>query len=341
MNKYLITLSILIIVVILAGISVVFLYNIPTQYNTLNIQTNNPEALLDEVNTFDEQTYKNEKFEFEFKYPKDWKAITREEYPPYVQVVPNDISHSDNIFPLNIYPEGSGTISVFDAENLKNYDIKELSIDGRLAWEIGTPKDSEVNYLSRYITIEDLNDTKWDELNEISYSFRGKVRYEDLYNEYAPIYDRIIESIIFNADIIDTSDWQTYRNDEYGFEFKYPAGWSIVDTDGLKIKLIPPGKSLGYEYNGDIVITVEEPNGLDIKSYYNGKDRNNLFTEAEGGIEEFFVAGKKATRFSNICCMFPDNQIVIIEFDDKFLGLGAIDSFGTFNNLIKTINFSL
>ena len=26
---------------------------------------------------------------------------------------------------------------------------------------------------------------------------------------------------------IDTSDWLTYRNEEYGFEFKYPRGWHV------------------------------------------------------------------------------------------------------------------
>jgi len=29
------------------------------------------------------------------------------------------------------------------------------------------------------------------------------------------------------AEEIDTSNWKTYRNEEYGFEFKYPEGWTI------------------------------------------------------------------------------------------------------------------
>ncbi len=29
---------------------------------------------------------------------------------------------------------------------------------------------------------------------------------------------------------IDTSDWKTYRNEEYGFEFKYPKEWAIKKT---------------------------------------------------------------------------------------------------------------
>jgi len=29
------------------------------------------------------------------------------------------------------------------------------------------------------------------------------------------------------SEIINTDDWLTYRNEEYGFEVKYPEGWSI------------------------------------------------------------------------------------------------------------------
>src|SRR5262245_35594818 len=33
----------------------------------------------------------------------------------------------------------------------------------------------------------------------------------------------------------DTSGWKTYRNEEYGFEFKYPSAWSIKKTDRLSV----------------------------------------------------------------------------------------------------------
>jgi len=42
-----------------------------------------------------------------------------------------------------------------------------------------------------------------------------------------------------NSQPIDTSDWQTYRNEELGFEVKYPEGWKVEILPN-EIKLFNP-----------------------------------------------------------------------------------------------------
>jgi hypothetical protein len=48
-----------------------------------------------------------------------------------------------------------------------------------------------------------------------------------------------LEEIILETEEIDISDWQTYRNEEYGFEFRYPRDWNIDydKKDGISINL--------------------------------------------------------------------------------------------------------
>ena len=41
----------------------------------------------------------------------------------------------------------------------------------------------------------------------------------------------VIDALLL-AEEIDTSDWQTYQNEEYGFEFKYPKKWFVYEREG-------------------------------------------------------------------------------------------------------------
>ncbi len=37
---------------------------------------------------------------------------------------------------------------------------------------------------------------------------------------------------------VDTSNWQTYRDEEYGFEFKYPSVWRVIDQRADSVVIV-------------------------------------------------------------------------------------------------------
>lgn len=101
----------------------------------------------------------------------------------------------------------------------------------------------------------------------------------------------------------DTSDftlsevegWQTYRNDEYGFELEYPRDWVQVSSDPRENELFSVGfrreaLNPSSEVYADVHLTVNtqtQPLDWPIKDYYVGEWR---ITDGE----EIYVDGKKA-----------------------------------------------
>lgn len=82
---------------------------------------------------------------------------------------------------------------------------------------------------------------------------------------------------------IDTSDWKTYQNEQYGFEFKYPPTLSIKESD-IYINVLFADS---FNINIDVL-----DNGLDPKTI---KSAIGIVTQES--LEEVVVGGRLSYRF--------------------------------------------
>ena len=54
--------------------------------------------------------------------------------------------------------------------------------------------------------------------------------------------------------LLDTSDWETCRNEEYGYEFKYPRGWYMYNSEESYSKESPIIVREGLNCIGGIIL---------------------------------------------------------------------------------------
>ena len=124
---------------------------------------------------------------------------------------------------------------------------------------------------------------------------------------------------------IDTSDWLTYRNEEYGFEVRYPEGWMPVRTIGETVVGFRP-KSMEVMNDSWTAVYIEvfqNENYLTIEEFYQKESRRNLFHESNSQVN-LVVNGNQAVQFNQVYGPIP-NIVLTVVFQNKIYEISRHD----------------
>jgi len=228
----------------------------------------------------DQKTYKNAKYGFEFKIPLnalnnnqghcDVEEIENKitvcgDQGQYVEIFEKDSEQTlkeaiEEQFLKDYSSDKCWVEEIIREVNPNNYEYATIeypvSTDGDFPWEnwSSCPSYSRSNGISYFMA---------DPQHPDKFTFFSIGQYALQTNDKS-LWQETFKFIEIN----DTSNWETYKNEEYGFEVNYPRDWRADETSKEYIAFVFPGREPAPQFPGDIVISVSDNHqSLNIENY--------------------------------------------------------------------------
>ncbi len=167
------------------------------------------------------QTYRDKEFGFEFKYPFNWGIKDATEYNRGLTGFDFDLFFCDGIpctggvglgGNIRVRLSGYKNINISDQELINKFTNQGPIQQGKKSFGILS--------FNEYV----FSGFKW----EITENKKVKVIWEKENYTREDLFNQILSTFKFIEAQINISNWKTYRNTKYGYEFKYPDNVGTV-----------------------------------------------------------------------------------------------------------------
>jgi hypothetical protein len=288
------------------------------------------------------KTYRNDKYGFEVKYPRDWFLNIRGE--------------SVHFSVSSVSPVEEGDIGEEIGINFYDND-RSLDINDWLK-----------EYYADEIDFSKLNITTFTVLSGVKFALVRNAPSEFPYNieAYAILDNRVIGIVLEPIRLFEnvyfeilstfkfiaptptpdpTANWKTYRNEKYGFEFRYPNDWLALPERALVEKGLPRPLTELYapnrnEYPMIVISSIIVPGNFDAEKYIADNYAQIINLKKLYGLDliAYRFDIKRLNEYTPIALIQRNDQIYEINY--SFGYEEDVDQFGEiFDQILSTFKF--